>query len=241
MNKLKFTFNPATMKLVIFVGMVLVVFLPFFFIIKPTTAKTKELYKVEAEIRENVDYLNNLKVKYDLVASEMEDIEFKKEKIVSNYPIGLRQSNTIAFLMDAEEKFGLPVKAESFEGYTETLITDGYVNEEGKKVGDLKALSTFVTVSFEGDYAALKNLLNYLNTNKDKMTLYEVNMDYDDVTGLVGGDFKLYQYAFTGSERGELKKPAVPGLERGTNSLFDPNYVEAIPAEAEETEETEGQ
>lgn len=237
MNKIKL--SPQYIKLLIFIGMVAVVILPFLFVIKPTLAKSKELDAKKAELEESIAYLNDLKSKYDLVSAEMEEIKADKERIVSQYPIGLRQSNTIAFLMDAEEKFGLPVKAESFESYTESVITEGTVGADGEKTGDLTALSTFVTVSFEGDYTALKNLLNYLNTNKDKMTLYEVNMDYDDTTGLVGGDFKLYQYAFTSKERGNLKKPAVPGLERGTNSLFDPNYVENIPTEAEETETEE--
>lgn len=235
MNRIKF--NPSSMKLVVFLAIVLIVFIPYFAIIKPALDNTKELKITEEELSERVEYLNNLKEKYDYLSSETETIEHDRDRIISNYPNGLRQANTIAFLMDAEERFGLPIKAESFEGYSESVISEGKMGPDGKKSGDLTAISTYVTVSFEGDYTAVKNMLNYLNTNKDKMTLYEVNMDYDDVTGLVGGDFKLYQYAFMGSDRGTLKKPALPGIERGTESVFDQNYITEIPTEAEETEE----
>ncbi len=105
---------------------------------------------------------------------------------------------------------------------------------EGAEVGGNSGISelmyrdTELGLTFETQYDGFKNLLAYVRDYEDRMVIKEIDVTYNDITGLVSGSMVLSQYALIGPGR-ELPEVETGVEDFGTENVFrNSNYGGSI-------------
>ena len=184
-------------------------------------------------MNERYSYLKALSEKQPFYESEIVRLSDERINLIQGFAKGIRQENTIMFLRDIELSFPIEMSSLSFNEYEKTHVSDGKVNADGELEGDLTAVKSTVVVAYVCDYDQVKELLNYIYTYKEKMTISDISMSYNADIGKINGSFTFDQYAFVGSGR-SIDSVKLPNIKHGGNeTLF---YV--APLFEEEEEET---
>lgn len=230
-------------KIIVILAIACIIALPILFVIKPCKEKTDDLNNDIKTLTERFNYLYDLNQQRPFFESEITRLNGEKANIISSYAKGLSTENTIMFLRNIELTFPVLMTSETYDVYTETPISAGTVNEAGEVEGDYTAVSTRTNVSFMCEYEQLKQLLNYVFSNPEKMTISAINLDFDEETGIIDGDFIFDEYAIIGSGR-EMAPVVVPSMPHGNESIFAyklpvVDEEDMVPSEDEEEVENE--
>lgn len=86
-------------------------------------------------------------------------------------------------------------------------------------VGDLMYRDTELGLSYETTYEGFKNLLAYIRDYEDRMVIKQIDVAYNESTGLAAGSMTLSQYALLGPGR-VLPEVVTEVEEMGTENVF---------------------
>lgn len=100
--------------------------------------------------------------------------------------------------------------------------TDTGTTMAGSSDEEMVGVSTAVTVDYRGDYKGIKNMLAYIVSNEDRMTIDTMNITYATEEKELSGSFTLNLYAITSPSR-RLEAPIVEGVDIGSKNIFDTN------------------
>lgn len=76
-----------------------------------------------------------------------------------------------------------------------------------------------VLVSFQTSYEGMKEIMDYINENKDRMSVSSFTAAYDSNTGLVSGTTSVNMYSVVGTDK-EYVQQNLSGVGLGTNNIF---------------------
>ena len=79
-----------------------------------------------------------------------------------------------------------------------------------------------LSINYDGKYKGIKNLLAYVMTNKDRMTIDQMSMTYSKEEKQLSGTFSFNLYAIAAEGR-VLAEPEIDGVETGVDNIFDKN------------------
>ncbi len=209
-------------KLILFVLLVAVIALPIFLFIRPKNEKIKELDAQLVSINDRYNYLKELSEKQPEYEAKIAELNEERDKIIDDFPGGVLFENTVMFIRATELHFDKNFRATTmtFAEDEEETITEAKVNDNGEYVEGLTALKATTTINYCGEYPEIKELLNYIFTQKDTMILSYVEMNLDKDTNMIGGTVILDQYAITGNGK-EVKQTSIPSMEHGMTRLYD--------------------
>ena len=115
---------------------------------------------------------------------------------------------------------GEDAEAGSGRGGSEEDGTPEAGGEEGSAgVSDLMYRDTELGLNFETTYDGFKNLLAYIRDYEDRMVIKQIDVSYNDETGLAVGNLVLSQYAVLGPDR-ILPDVETKVEELGTENIF---------------------
>ncbi len=81
-------------------------------------------------------------------------------------------------------------------------------------------IKTNMSISYSGTYKGIKNLLAYVSTNEDRMTIDSMDVTYNEDDEQLAGSFSFNMYAITSSDR-VLDQPDVKGVDVGVDNIFN--------------------
>lgn len=76
-----------------------------------------------------------------------------------------------------------------------------------------------VLISFETSYKGFKEIVDYINENKNRMSVSNFTLSYDEKTGLVSGTTAVNMYSVAGTDK-EYTKQNLSGVGIGTDNIF---------------------
>ena len=76
-----------------------------------------------------------------------------------------------------------------------------------------------ILLSFQTSYEGLKEIVDYINENKKRMSISDYSVAYDDRTGLVTGSVSVNMYSVAGTDK-EYTQQNLSGVSIGTDNLF---------------------
>ena len=76
-----------------------------------------------------------------------------------------------------------------------------------------------VLISFETSYKGFKEIMDYINENKNRMSVSNFTLSYDEKTGLVSGTTAVNMYSVAGTDK-EYTKQNLSGVGIGTDNIF---------------------
>lgn len=214
-------------KIILGIVFIAIIVLPIFLFIRPKNDDIKSLDNELVTLNERYNYLKELDSKRPFYESEIERLNTERANLVKGFSKGILQENTIMFLRDAELNFPIRMTAETFGKYEKTVVDS-----------ELTALTTTTGVSYNCEYAQIKDFLNYIFTYPDKMTIPSISMKYNEKNGKISGSFKLKEFAFINDDD-PLESVDIPEIDKGGNEAIFANVLTVIETEEEEEEEEE--
>lgn len=231
-------------KLLLFLGILVVTLIPIFFVFKPFSEKAAALKEENKTLKARLDELDVLYQNKEGYLTAIAKMDENAGKIMEGFDEGLNQENIIMFIHGAEDDMPFIIERMSFGDAVTTVLAAPSVDDQGNPTQGLQFMSKQTTVEFNTTYQGFKNYLAYIRDNADRMNLSSVNVEYDDATGRLVGDFTLTQYAFVGDGRPTYEDAGIPQLERGNDSIFghfiSDEFINILingPEEEEEEEE----
>lgn len=112
-------------------------------------------------------------------------------------------------------------EASSEEQTTDAAATDGTATTST----GLQCYRAIFPIAYAGSYESLKNVVNYVDTNSDRMTINSIDIAYDETNDVYTGNMELYCYAVKGEDRPE-RSVELNEIQTGVDNLFNTGYVE---------------
>ena len=172
----------------------------------------------------------------DYYLKSIEVLNTSRDKLIANYPGGIKQENTIVFLRNLELTNPLSMLVISFGDVASIPVADAYVDQDGVEHEALTALAQTNTINFMCTYEEMKTMLAFFNNYEERMVVSAISMDKNEA-GLLEGTFVVNQYAVLGTGK-ELAPAKIPTVEHGVVDVFG-NFIEGEeeqPANAEDVE-----
>ena len=76
-----------------------------------------------------------------------------------------------------------------------------------------------ILLSFQTSYEGLKEIVDYINENKKRMSISDYSVAYDEHTGLVTGSVSVNMYSVAGTDK-EYTQQNLSGVSIGTDNVF---------------------
>lgn len=114
-------------------------------------------------------------------------------------------------------------EASSEEQTTDVAATDGTATTSTST--GLQCYRAIFPIAYAGSYESLKNVVNYVDTNSDRMTINSIDIAYDETNDVYTGNMELYCYAVKGEDRPE-RSVELNEIQTGVDNLFNTGYVE---------------
>lgn len=147
------------------------------------------------------------------------------KEIINSYATGLDEQTTIMALVDFEKKSGMWISSAGLtapsQSYTFGSVTSTNPANEGAPVyeTDFAGYSSSTSISFQGGYAEMKDLINRINSSPIKYKIDSLNISYNTGDELTSGTLNLYSYAVKSANR-YFPGTYVDGVSIGTENIF---------------------
>lgn len=76
-----------------------------------------------------------------------------------------------------------------------------------------------IVVSYETSYKGFKEMMDYINDNKDRMSVENYSLAYDMETGMITGTTTINMYSVTGTDK-QYTQQNLSGVGIGTDNIF---------------------
>ena len=206
------------------IGLLLIVIVgPIFLVIRPYNTKIAEVEAHITTLKERQAFLAKLNENRQFYNDSIVLLTNERNKIIDDFAKGLRDENTVMFLANTERQIPIAMQMISFAEEDPVHISDAYVDDNGETVEGLDALTSVSDVQFTADYEAVKDFLQFILDSDTRIVVTSFNMDQNEDTGAIEGEFYLSHYAVTGE--GRVLEPAkIPSIDHGLDRIFgEPN------------------
>lgn len=97
-----------------------------------------------------------------------------------------------------------------------------------------------VSMSYQASYQGLKDIIDYVTSQKDRMTIPAITVSYDETTGGLNGILTVNMFYLTNTGR-EYEPPKVQGINRGVTDVFGTSGLEGFGGSADASGENGGE
>ena len=223
-------------KLLIVLLMLVILAVPILFVVNPLQNKNAVLDQEISSLQSRYDYLVSLESQQEYFQNETVYYNQENASVLQSFPADIAQEASILFLNRAESLIPVSLYQTNFSA-TDVYLVDASATEHNE--GSLIAKSTVTRFSYETSYEGYKKLVEYLNTNLERMVVTAINANYAKSADVVSGEFSLTQYAVSGPGR-EMGEISTYGIGLGTNNIFDEAAIGELLEGESQTREYQG-
>lgn len=166
-------------------GIVILVWGSYNFIITPQAEKIESLNTQKLEYQTKIDEINNVLRQEGNINKEWDNLQKEKEDIISQYFPKLDQAQIIYLLNDLLEQDAVSVVDMNFNR----------PSYEG--IGDFEVKNMDISVPYNGSYGGVVDIIKSLKGSPRKILLDSVTMDRD-IEGKLNGNLSLKIYSLEG-------------------------------------------
>lgn len=227
-------------KLMFTLGAILVLALSYFFVFSPNQKEADEVKTLNKEKQAYVTELDSKIANEKTKRAEITTFKNDREAILAKFPGGMTHEKAIKILADLEKdtnifssQVALAVNNIFFN--QEEARTTGVVQIENENIAstssvaqagvpeetypDIVGYKTVLTLSFSGQAEELTKALDFINGYKDKMSVENITVGFDETTGGLMGTMNLCMFAVEGTDN-EYEEPTTEGVDLGVVNIF---------------------
>lgn len=217
-GKKGFTLDETTTKLLLVVGGLVILFLSYQFGYRKFQAKASELDVQTLALGEEVASLLTIQQNADEYTIQTSTMKREIEEMLSEIEAQVGPEDRLMFAVDMESETD-DIEIMNISSGADTLLYT--MNAAGNNAVDSgKALySTVITLDTHTTYTGLKDVLQALIDNNDKVSIEEASFSVDEDNGGIVGNVNVDMFYLVGTER-EYTPYKINGVETGNQSLF---------------------
>jgi type IV pilus assembly protein PilO len=166
-------------------GIILVVWGSYRFIIAPQAHKLSTLNAQKLEYQEKIDEINFILRKEETINKEWDILHKEKEDIISRYFPKLDQAQIIYLLNDLVEKDSI------------SAVDMNFNRPSYEDIGDFQVKNMDISVPYKGDYTGVVDIIRALKNSPRKILLDSLTIDRDN-EGKLNGNICLRVYSLDG-------------------------------------------
>lgn len=223
--------SDSEIKLILLLLALLMLAGAYFLGYRRSVAAAKVLEEQNITDQATVDRLESMKRRRAEVEAGTENLKKAIQDIIKKYPADLTTEKAIAIVQDVEIYSPVLIPNISFQMNNLMMSFTQVSNEIPTPPAGYSAT---LSMSYSTTYESFKDMMRYIASQKDRMTVPAVALTYDPVTDLVSGSisFNLYYLRNTGKD---YEPPVIFGVGKGVDSIFGSgDGVMTLPEESEE-------
>ncbi len=227
--------SDKNLLVILFCG--ILIFCAWFFGFRNITASTETITAEADELEKELKRLRDLAAGKDKFIADTETYTKDTEQRFTKYDTGFSQDYSIKFIEEIQNNTGTWIKGASLTS-TQPVFTFGQItstnpDRPGQTVynSDKVGYSTSISISYQGTYDQVKDMIEYINTYQYKCTINSITTSYNSDAELVSGTMGITLYAITGEER-KFEGASISNPFFGTTNIFDSPIFEAGSSES---------
>ncbi len=208
----------------------------YFFAYKPLTAETETMKKANAELKKEVEYLQELADNKQKYIDDTAAMQIKIDEIKAQFPAQYLPEDDILYMISTEDthtavaksiNMGMTTVVEVPVPEAEAPATEEETEEETEEVSteetvktDILLYRTPVTTNLLSGYDSIKEILKQINTDKNRKSVDTISISFDSKSGELLSTIAMSMYSLTGTEA-VYSSPKVDGVVYGTDDIFN--------------------
>lgn len=227
--------SESELKLILILLALLLLAGAYFLIYKRSTAAAELLELQNDTDRITVSNLEDMERRRAQVETETEEYKQMIRDVIEKYPSDVTTEKAIAIVQNAEDYAGIHFAGIGFT--MRNLVLE--FTQESEEVPDIPAgYYSELTLNYNVNYQGFKDILAYVGSLEDRMTVPAVTASYDTATDMLSGSITIDMYYLENTGK-EYVPPVIPNIDKGVDSIFGAG--EGLVTEGgEETEGEEG-
>lgn len=231
-------------KLLVYLGAVIILAVAYFFVGRPYLDKIDQLTTEREQLEHTLAQKVSAYQKQADYEQGIADAIIEIQDILNKFPENNTDEKSIMFISETESevaiwfnqvKFAEEVRmmvnsteqtVDSVESAEQIIAEQQVQNQQNNNTGAYKPVLTNMYwykadlgLSFQTKYDSFKDYLAYIRDYEDRMIIKEMELSYDELSGMVNGSMVLSQYALLGEGR-ELLPVETNVKTLGTNNIF---------------------
>ena len=228
--------------LLMLLGLIIVV-ASYYLVYTPAKERTEAIEAQNVELQTQVSRLEELNASKPEYEQKILEMNKEIEALTAEFPSASKEEDGIYFahLMETTVTGDVAISAVTL-GNPEVVLVTEVVNALPESTDELdETADTTVDATVAGGvaetvseytmyrnrnsfiyttgYNGMKNLVNTVNHQLDKITIQSLSVSYDTATGLLSGSLDANFFTMEGTQR-EYVKPNIPYVHEGTSNLF---------------------
>ena len=231
-SKNKVSFSERDKRIMYVVLSIAIIAATYFLGFTKLQEKKNEILEVNSGLQVEVNNLRSMVSKQAEVEADTEDKNNRTDRIYKLFPAEVRTQNAIYQLNEAEKKIkDLHI---SSEGFTMNQIfyqggqfsSDGSVaadpnanaNADANAAAGIVAKKSSITVSYRSSYSGIKQLISFINKNRERMKISEISFANSDGQKSLECAMTVDMFAVEGNDK-EYEQPDVPYIMSGKSNI----------------------
>lgn len=215
-----------------------------YFLFYNTDRKKADIIKEENQkLETRLTTLKTMQANANTRKKETSDLNSKSKKIMDQFPEALQTEDAIVMISKLEQATGCTVSSMNFDMNKLFYPTNeavastaaGTSNTSGTASGDtsnsntastgmvsadtLTGYKSTVTFAYQSTYSGLKQIIDFINLNPDKMSINDITSAFDASTGNLIGSITVNMYSLSGTGK-QYQEPEVNDVNIGLNNIF---------------------
>lgn len=182
------------------------------------TPKQEEIETVQAETKKLEERESELRSHFLSLQRYRKGMETEREKqniILSHFPQTICAEDEILFINNFETSHDIFFKALSYGSLSPFAeFTDESIATH------LTAEQLILNGQYDGTYQGLKDIINHVNSQNERMIINNISASYDTTTGLLSGSIDITMFAVKGSDNIYTSPIINENVPTGRNNIF---------------------
>ena len=230
---MKLNLSKRDIKILLAILGLVAVVASFYLVYTPAKERREAIEAQNIELQNQVSRLEELNASKAEYEQSIIDMNQEITALTTEFPAATKEEDGVYFahLMETSVAGDVNISAVTLGNPEVVLVTevpnaevDASTVEGGAAttVSEYTMYRTRNAFVYSTGYNGMKNLVNVINNQTDKITIQTLSVSYDTATGLLSGTVDANFFTMEGTTR-EYTKPNLPQVNEGTSNIFKTN------------------
>ena len=187
---------------------------------KKINEKTEVLEAETEVLRAEIIKYTAVKDNIDIYNTNIETATNNIADVLYDFPTMIMEEDMIMFGRNLEKDIDdTYVSTVSFGSPSNVYVVTSNPVEATTVPISYSLYNNAITVAYETSYEGFKEIVDYVRSNKNRMTMEDFSLAYDASTGMLTASTSINMYSVTGTDK-EYTQQNLSGVSIGTDNLF---------------------
>ena len=187
---------------------------------KKINEKTDALNAETDVLKVEISKYTAVKDNIALYNTGIEDATNHIADVLYDFPAMVMEEDMIMFGRSLEKNIDdTVVSTVSFGAPSNVYVVTSHPVEASTVPISYSLYNNAITVSYQTSYEGFKEIVDYIRSNKNRMTMENFSLAYDEATGLLKASTAVNMYSVTGTDK-EYTQQNLSGVGLGLDNIF---------------------